>query len=245
MAAFATVDDFLNLFEISLDGTDKYPVSPADKQKSIAQINSMLDKATSEILLYVASSYVVSPANTPPYLNYACSVIAGKSLERFVDREKIRTDYEDVIGKLEAISTGKLSLVGKNGRALKPIAGSPLAQVEGQAKVRSRTYIANRAVGTTVIDFGTCKKKMYSECVARSAQEMYTQIAQLGLTPMTPAPSPAPTPSATPSPSPTPSGTTTLYIQDQVWVDSVGNKVMVVIEKQSDGRSLFKLTEVA
>lgn len=35
-----------------------------------------------------------------------------------------------------------------------------------------------------------------------------------------------------------------LYVQDQIWVDNMGKKVKVTIERQNDGKELFKLTEI-
>jgi hypothetical protein len=49
---------------------------------------------------------------------------------------------------------------------------------------------------------------------------------------------------SSPGSSLTPVQPTILYVQDQVWVDNTGKKVQVTIEKQPDGKQLFKLTEV-
>ena len=59
--------------------------------------------------------------------------------------------------------------------------------------------------------------------------------------------SPSPSPSSSPSPSPSPSPSTQVvrvYVQDQVWVNQNGDRVLVEIEEQLDGRQLFKLTEI-
>lgn len=127
MAVYASVTDYIQQFSIDLTGTADYPISAEDQQKTKSQISKALTAASAEVSLYVSGLNL--PSDVVAYLKYATCVIARKAIDLYTDREKVRSDYEDVIQNLCKLAEGKFKV---------PI---------------NRVYVGDRAVGVSKVEF--------------------------------------------------------------------------------------------
>lgn len=143
---YATVADFCSLFQIKLDGTATYPISADDRQTSVNQINHALRAATEELNLYIGARYDLPLTNWSDFVRDSCCRIARKSIDLYNDREKVRTDYEDVIAAFKKVACGELLLFD--------MLGDPLPEKTTVQAVAARPIVVcDRSVNVTKIVF--------------------------------------------------------------------------------------------
>lgn len=143
---YASVTDFVNLFQIDLNGTENYPVSVEDKQLATNQINHALRAATEELNLYIGARYDLPLTNWSDFVRDSCCRIARKNTDLYNDREKVRTDYEDVIAAFKKVAKGEIALFDFEGNQLPE-------QTTIQTIPTSRLTVINRAASVVKISF--------------------------------------------------------------------------------------------
>jgi len=102
-------------------------------------VDEVLDKAlldaSSTIDLYLGGRYDLPLSSTPPALTNMCCTLAFYRLNRGRYTEDLRQDYDDVIKRLEAISSGKIKIDQGGGE---PKSAAAIAKVDGPNRIFNR-----------------------------------------------------------------------------------------------------------
>ena len=135
MAVYATQQDMVDRYgEAELrDFSDRTGLGQIDA----AVVAQALASAEAQINGYVGTRYDLPLPEVPPLLvDLACS-IARFRLQKDRSSDRVRQDYEDAVGSLKDLSTGKVDLPISTGEA-PPAADGGGVQVEGPDRVFSR-----------------------------------------------------------------------------------------------------------
>lgn len=103
-----------------------------------ANLNAALDDASATIDLYLGGRYDLPLSDTPSALIDMCCILAFCRLSRGRMDDDTRTDYEDVIRRLEKIAKGDIKL-DQGGD--EPKSAAAIAKVDGPNRTFNRSRL--------------------------------------------------------------------------------------------------------